>query len=214
MQRNQAKKPLKDLEKILITLATQRPIFHSEADFQHALAWLIHQKYPNAKIRLEYPCTGNKGRIYLDILIEIGGIRIGIELKYKTKLLESMVDGEAYKLKNQSAQDVARYDLMSDLMRLEGLKESQYLDHGFAIFLTNDAGYWKDSGRRGRMDEDFRIHEGRSFSGNLIWADHTSKGTMKSREDGIYLTDNYLCNWASYSKISNVSFRYLFFPVK
>ena len=31
-----------DLIDILKTLAVRRPVFHSEANFQHALAWIIH----------------------------------------------------------------------------------------------------------------------------------------------------------------------------
>ena len=39
---------------VLRSLSCQRPIFHSEADFQHALAWLIHLQHPDAIVRLEY----------------------------------------------------------------------------------------------------------------------------------------------------------------
>ena len=35
------------------SLAAKRPIFHSEADFQHALAWEVQLAHPNAGIRLE-----------------------------------------------------------------------------------------------------------------------------------------------------------------
>lgn len=38
----------------LSQLRNQRKIFHSEADFQFALAWGIQKYYPEAKIRLEY----------------------------------------------------------------------------------------------------------------------------------------------------------------
>jgi hypothetical protein len=31
-----------DLDDRLLSLSRQRSIFHSEADFQHALAWYIH----------------------------------------------------------------------------------------------------------------------------------------------------------------------------
>lgn len=204
---------MENLEDLLIELANSRAIFHSEADFQHAFAWLIHEKYPNAKIRLEYPSVGINGRIYLDIIVVLDGKRIGIELKYKTKSLDVEVNNESYTLKNQGAQDIARYDLMSDIMRLESLIKSGHLDSGYSIFLTNDQGYWKDSKRRDRMDEEFRIHEGSSFGGKLKWANHTSAGTMKSREQALNLTGNYLCKWSPFSEIQSVPFRYLFFEV-
>jgi hypothetical protein len=43
-----------DLRDTLALLSQQRPIFHSEADFQHALAWRFHQTDETARIRLEY----------------------------------------------------------------------------------------------------------------------------------------------------------------
>ena len=39
-------------------LAQRRPIFHSEADFQHALAWEIHALHTDCQIRLERPVKG------------------------------------------------------------------------------------------------------------------------------------------------------------
>jgi hypothetical protein len=198
-----------NLHEILNSLSNQRPIFHSEADFQHSLAWSIHKNFPNAKIRLERPCVGRNGRIYLDVWIRLGDERIGIELKYKTKRLHTTVENEEYKLRNQSAQDIGRYDLLSDLLRMEGLLESNYLDHGFTIFLTNDSGYWSDSGRRNRVDEDFRIREGRLIEGQLAWANHASDGTRRGREEPILISGSYMTSWSQYSMVEENSFKYL-----
>lgn len=44
-----------DIEKCMKSLSEKRPIFHSEADFQFALAWEIQKEYPKANVRLEYP---------------------------------------------------------------------------------------------------------------------------------------------------------------
>jgi hypothetical protein len=41
------------LPDVLAELSGQRPIFHSEADFQLAFAWTIQTRHPVAKIRLE-----------------------------------------------------------------------------------------------------------------------------------------------------------------
>src|SRR5437764_4611807 len=68
-----------DMRGLLDRLSAERPIFHSEADFQHALAWLIHSEHPNAQIRLE---TRPERGIRLDLLVVVGGERIAIELKY------------------------------------------------------------------------------------------------------------------------------------
>ena len=43
------------VSEVLTALAKQRPILHSEADFQHAIAWKIHKRLPRASIRLERP---------------------------------------------------------------------------------------------------------------------------------------------------------------
>lgn len=202
-----------NLHEILASLSIQRPLFHSEADFQHSLAWFIHKEYPSAKIGLERPCVGRNGRIYLDIWIRLEDERIGIELKYKTKKLHATIGNEDYKLRNQSAQDVGRYDLLSDLIRIEGLIESSYLDYGFTIFLTNDSGYWNDSGRRNRVDEDFRIPEGRLIKGELAWADRASDGTRKGREEPILIGGSYTTLWSQYSAVKENSFRYLLWEV-
>lgn len=51
---------------LLLSLAVEKPIFHSEADFQHALAWRIHTVMPDAKVRLEYR-SRLKETVYLDV---------------------------------------------------------------------------------------------------------------------------------------------------
>jgi hypothetical protein len=58
-----------DVHAILKDLAQRRPIFHSEADFQHSLAWLIHEKLADAAIRLELPFELNKQSCHLDLLV-------------------------------------------------------------------------------------------------------------------------------------------------
>lgn len=42
-----------NIRSLLTVLGDSRNVFHSEADFQHALAWHIHQKMPEIQIRLE-----------------------------------------------------------------------------------------------------------------------------------------------------------------
>ena len=39
---------------LMATLAAKRPAFASEADFQLALGWLIQERHPAARVRLEY----------------------------------------------------------------------------------------------------------------------------------------------------------------
>ncbi len=42
-----------DVPAVLSALAVQRPVFHSERDFQHALAWQLQLSHSQAQIRLE-----------------------------------------------------------------------------------------------------------------------------------------------------------------
>ena len=75
-----------DVHELLASLAAKRPVFHSEADFQHALAWEIHLAFPDAVVRLERPYrTGEGPRIHLDLWVKGSDRTAVLELKYKTK---------------------------------------------------------------------------------------------------------------------------------
>ena len=83
-----------DIESLLTGLAESRRVFHSEADFQHALAWQIHQAAPHSQVRLEvnaFPVQDR--RRFLDIWLPVEGI--AIELKYATRKLELDQEGES-----------------------------------------------------------------------------------------------------------------------
>ena len=62
---------LDDIYCLMQELSKSRPIFHSEADFQHALAWQIHETMPDSQIRLEYPFRFDGSTIYLDIWLPV-----------------------------------------------------------------------------------------------------------------------------------------------
>src|SRR5579859_5225485 len=106
------------LDELLPLLGQQRPVFHSEADFQHALAWLIHLQQPDTRIRLEYRPLPSEP-LYLDLWVEDDSSALAIELKYPTRRLMVEHAGEHFSLKNQSAQDLTRYDFIKDIGRLE-----------------------------------------------------------------------------------------------
>lgn len=42
------------LDAVLERLALLRPVFHSEADFQQALAWEVHSIDPSLRVRLAF----------------------------------------------------------------------------------------------------------------------------------------------------------------
>lgn len=226
-----------EIANVLNELSMRRPVFHSEADFQHALAWAIHEKCPDLNIRLERRVDLNSKEkyfynyldiyldiyfyiyfyIYLDIFAFKDNKKVAIEVKYKTKNLEIEINNEEFKLKNQGAQDQGRYDFIKDISRLEEASEKYHGGVGFAIFLTNDENYWKTSPNdETAADKDFRIPEGKTIKGELNWKDGTSEGTMSGREEPITLKGEYDLKWEDYSnsKEQNGQFRYLLIEVK
>lgn len=202
-----------DLTIPLLQLKNKRKIFHSEADFQFALAWEIQICYPVAKVRLEYRPPEIEPNMYIDILVIIDGIWYPIELKYKTVKCTKASGGEIFKLKNHGAQDLGRYDYLLDIMRIEQF--SKYIDpfgKGYALMLTNDPLYWGQSSKIDTIDREFRLIDGFEKAGNLKWAEHAGLGTTRGREEPIILSNNYLMQWEEYSKLDNErsgTFKYL-----
>ena len=198
---------IRDLDGILKKLSADRPIFHSEADFQHSFAWRLHERWPSASIRLEMPIRSAARSIYLDIFVIEDAVRYGIELKYKTRALRVGWHGESYELKNQAAQDIGRYDFLLDIQRIEGLKSQGLIDRGASLFLTNDSAYWKSPRVPDTIDADFRLHHGRTVQGNLGWGRKASKGTTSGREAAIFLGRSYQLEWRDYSEFTDGSYR-------
>lgn len=189
------------IKHILRELSQKRPIFHSEADFQHALAWEIHQEFNQIGIRLERRFKVNDLRkIYVDILLMIDNAAIAIETKYTTKKLEIKLNDEEFLLKDHSALDLRRYDFLLDIYRIEKLKSGGKIVKGYAVFLTNNMDYWKETKSTNTNDEDFRIHQGRKIQANevLRWALKTGKGTKKGRERPLKFKKDYSFEWELY----------------
>ena len=63
-----------DMDGLMGSLADTRKVFHSEADFQHALAWHIHQAMPESQVRLEVDVMQvEHQRRFLDIWLPVEG---------------------------------------------------------------------------------------------------------------------------------------------
>lgn len=194
-------------------LSAQRPIFHSEADFQHALAWSIHKTFPDADVRLEFPLEVGGRQFHVDIWVSRPGASLAVELKYKTRRLTTRIAQESFRLKDQAAQDLARYDFFKDVYRLEQVSRKSPTTTGLAIFLTNDSAYWNRPTRQAPVDAQFRIHEGRIASGTLTWGVGASAGTVRGREEPIRLAADYRLAWIDYSKVPSRSYGVLRFLV-
>lgn len=205
-----------NIRELLQHLAQQRPVFHSEADFQHSFAWLLQQRLPHAAIRLEMPFALEERSRYLDIWVSTPTQNWAFELKYKTRKTVATVNGERYSLKNHSAQDVNRYSVLKDIERLEHLASGRSNTTGYAILITNDSSYWMPATKTDAIDMDFRLHNKREIHGPLIWGEKASAGTTKGVERPINLKGRYAVEWRDYSVLSQVQygrFRYIIFEV-
>lgn len=203
-----------DVAKLMKELARDRPVFRSEADFQHALALHIHNVLLNAVVRLEYKPDREK-REYIDLWLP--SRKVAVELKYLTRGLDFDHKRELFALRDQGAQDTRRYDFLKDIRRLEQLSASKRTDvqAGLAILLTNDHLYW-DPPTRKTNDAQFRLHADRPIKGKREWSPETSPGTKKGREAPICLTGSYDLEWQEYSEDGDEAyprFRYLAIPV-
>lgn len=198
-----------DVHAFMQQLARTRPVFHSEADFQHAFAWQLHEQFPQAQIRLEYPYEVNNHWIYLDLWCDLGQERLAVELKYKTRALTCQVGNEIFNLKNQAAQPTGRYNFLRDVERLENIVWSDNHTHGLAIMLANEPAYWRNVSRRQASDSDLRIYEGRPLEGELKWAQDSAPS--------VHLRGSYTANWHKYSDLAEGTWgqiRYLALRIK
>jgi hypothetical protein len=209
-----------DIEQALNSLFSEKRIFCAEADFQFALAWKIQELYPDSVVRLEYIPWRFDRAMHLDIAVFLNGEMFPIELKYKTRLFEGMIDGEPVFLKNQAAQDIGRYDFIYDIHRLEAVAMSgEYpIKEAYAILLTNDSGYWNKSLKSGTqsppVDDEFRIHEGAVISEKRGWKPEASPSTRLGREDDIILLGCYPVHWHDYIPMEACPFRYTIIQVQ
>jgi hypothetical protein len=205
------------LGSIMSDLSKERPIFHSEADFQHALAWKIAKSNPDLSIRLEYNPWEDIDNKHVDLWILDTKREIALELKYRTRKIKYIQNREKFFLKNQSACDQGRYDFCKDIKKLESIKRENSNFTKYAIFLTNDPEYWESKSERETFDYDFKIHHGKDLSGNLKWHFNASKGTTKNREKEITLKGKYKLQWKDYSNIPNEKngqFRYVIIKIE
>lgn len=202
------------LSGVLRDLADRRPLFHSEADFQHELARQITMERPDLAVRLEVPLVLDQSsgkREWLDMRITSpAGAVTALELKYATDRLDAVVDGERFNLSRRAAQDITTYDIVKDVGRIERFIEAGCADNGAVVLLTNEAWYWKVPVHdRVTGAGQFRVHEGVQLTGARTWQAGSGAGTQKGREQPIVLTGVYPCAWLDYSRIGHQPFRVL-----
>ena len=202
-----------DLLPVIKSLRQNRPVFHSEADFQFALAWDIKLEYSDAKIRLEVPCgTSVKGRV--DIVVRFDSAVIPIELKYLRKRQSFNVNGEQFNLID-GVHDMHMHDCIKDVSRLETFRSqmSGFLK-GYSIWLTNDAAYW-DPNYYASYYSEFHAPQASVKSGMMSFQAGAKLNTNPQYESPITLTGTYDVDWHDYSDLGtkNGQFKFALFKI-
>lgn len=186
-----------DLSTVMAHLSSQRPVFHSEADFQFAFAQSVASLDPTVGIRLEVPKRGER-RTYVDLACRAANRTSLVEFKYVTRAWTG-TDGlsdETFDLRGHEALDLARLNFVHDVWRLEGWARDLPRTDGFAIFLTNDNRLWEEpQSMSPTRDQAFRIHHGRTLSGQLTWGTEDSPFPANDR----LLVGSYAAEWSQYS---------------
>lgn len=207
-----------DLADVLAALRAERRVFHSEADFQHHLAWQIHLAQPRLQLRLEVrPDPALREQLDLLVRDPVSGSSTAIELKYLKARWKGDVDGESFSLSNQGAQDISRYDVVKDVARVERFVASHPGWNGYAITLTNDPSYWREPTRTvATIDAAFRIHDGVVLAGDRAWGAGAGEGTMRGRTAQLALAGCHSLAWGDYSSVGGPrgTFRILVVPVE
>lgn len=201
-----------DLIDLIKKLSIERPIFHSEADFQHELALSLKKLGHN--VRLEKPYYFSDLNIPLkkvELDIELNG-NVAIELKYKTQKLNCEHNAESFRLANHSAANLGRFDFYDDARRVRYFIDRKEFKHGFAVFLTNSPEYWENDGKN-TASRNFSMIESRKLQtgDKLSWYpnDPTIGSAGKKRIKPFSPIDilfNSSIEWHEYSKLEDVKF--------
>ncbi len=196
----------------LESLSRRRPVFWSEADLQHELAWELRKLDARVAIRLERAFQGPSGYIHVDMCARWDRDLWAVELKYRKAPLQVEVGGELFVLNDQGAEDSARYDFLKEIQRLEWLRAHSGVTGGIAILVTNSPRFWQPAPNRQLNDLEFRLHDGRQVKGTLRWNRNAATGSIKGREEPIALDGRYDLTWREYASLDvekNGRFRFL-----
>jgi hypothetical protein len=185
------------LDDALARLAVRRPVFHSEADFQFALAWQVRELDPEIEVRLETPFAEGA---HLDIEFRKHGRLTALELKYLTRPAVVEVAGETYRLRSR-ALDKRRYDVVKDVTRIEQYVAARPDANGAVVVLASDDALWRAplETRRASSDAAYRIHEGAILSGELAWGPTAGPGSIRGREAVLRVLGEHTLGWRPYS---------------
>lgn len=186
--------------------SSHQEILFNERDFQMHLATFLKETGHYDDVDLEYyvPNSLLEGykdlwdtELRLDLLLRKGSEYCPVELKYKTRKIETSLKrfGELIDnvivVKNQGAQDIGMYDFWKDVKRVEMVKDRfSSVKSGLAVFLTNDE-FYKKPPRENSNNREFSMCEGLN-SRSKHWKREAS--ITQSRK-GFDLSRDYHLTW-------------------
>jgi hypothetical protein len=198
------------LPEAMARLQQDRPVFHSERDLQHSFARVLWELAPKIQSRLEVRQNAPDavGAEYLDLLCIGPSARTAIEFKYRTAEWTGTTGSPAedYSLRSHSATDLARLGFVTDITRLERFSNRPD-QNGLALLITNEAALWTPPKRDSTRDRDFRIHQGRTLTGQLLWGGGDYEPNTRT------LRGTYPLSWQPYSVPGGPGGEFRYLPV-
>ena len=218
---------------LLRFIRQNKRMFFNERDLQMYLALKLEKTGDFDEVFMEYHLPKGFNKVFdlgyktwqtetpsIDIVLKIKGEEkyIAIELKNKLKAISGectrfgQTSQKKELVKNQSAQNIGRYQFWKDVKRLELLKESyKNVIGGFALFLTNDANYLKTT--KGADYEAFGMSETLKKSGKLDWGEFKGvdekllvNNKKRKKYPPITLSESYSLEWKDINIQDAVSF--------
>lgn len=191
-------------------LAKKQSAFYSEADFQFSLAWELKTLLSNANIYLErYEPTFN---YHIDIWVEENDEFFPIELKYKTRKDDVVINRHSIALKDHAAVTLGSYDYLKDIRRIEDLSQLPGFKKGFAVMLTNESIYYKPSKTTSSYDM-FKICDGLTKQANVTmnWGLTNKKTPFRATKGRgpFALKNTYQMQWNNYNNVYKYEFKYI-----
>lgn len=130
-------------------ITNERSLQLELACFFREQGWDVRFEVPLRADRFEASTLRPKS--YLDLLVEIRGQLIGIELKVP--------------MNGQHPETI--YSFCADVEFVESIKRANLIQAGFCVMVTDDAAFWKDSGRGSGIHNSFR-RVGDRLQGRII----------------------------------------------
>jgi len=148
------------LQQVLTVLAERRPVVHSEADFQHALAWEAHRLDQDLRVRLEtHPRAKRSTRPPTE------PARSAEAYCSRAQVSDCTVDRRrkrrALRTDEPRCPRIRAYDVVKDVAWVARFTAVQTNCNGVVIALTNDPAYWRPvTHGRDTSASAFRLYEG------------------------------------------------------